>query len=114
MRTMTTERADAMDRLKPRSKAAKLRAQMRLIEAKIEEGVQHADILQWLHGEGLVMTERTYQSYLYRYRRMRRAVAPAESQTSPAQAVATPKPQSAGRRPRTFNYDPKGNPDLLK
>jgi hypothetical protein len=28
-----------MDRLKPRSKAAKLRALMRLIEAKIEEGV---------------------------------------------------------------------------
>jgi hypothetical protein len=87
---------------------------MRLIETKIEEGVQHADILQWLHGEGLVLTERTYQSYLYRYRRMRRALGPAASEPSPAQAVATLKPQSAGQRPRTFNYDPKGNPDLLK
>src|SRR2546428_2162312 len=54
MRTMRTERTDAMDRLKPRSKATKLRPLMRLIEAKIEEGVQHADILQWLHREGLV------------------------------------------------------------
>ena len=108
------ERTDVAQRLKPRTKAAKLRAMMRLIETRLEEGVQHADILQWLNEEGLELTERTYQSYLYRYRRRRRAAGKPRSETLPTQAAAAPKPQSAGQRPRTFKYDPKGNPDLLK
>ncbi len=56
---MTTGRTGGADELKPRTKAARLRALMGLIEAKLKKGVQHADILEWLNGEGLELTERT-------------------------------------------------------
>jgi len=87
---------------------------MGLIEAKLKEGVQHADILRWLNGEGLELTERTYQSYLYRYRKTRRTGATARGGTLQPSAAPAPRPQPVGQRPRSFNYDPKGNPDLLK
>ena len=124
---MTTEQTDVAPRLKPRTKAAKLRAMMRLIETRLDEGVQHADILQWLNEEGLGLTERTYQSYLYRYRRRQRVGRKSRGSTSPsfansaasttaplAQPNATSKDSSVGRRPPTFDYDPSGIPDLLK
>ena len=119
---MTTGRMETAQRLKPRTKAARLRALMGLIETKLGEGVQHADILQWLNDEaGLELTERTYQSYLYRYRR-RREEAQAAREKAPAVRPAdssgfTEAPDGGAAdpgRPATFDYDPRGIPDLLK
>jgi hypothetical protein len=119
---MTTKRMETAQRLKPRTKAARLRALMGLIEAKLGEGVQHADILQWLNDEaGLELTERTYQSYLYRYRRRReearagRKKEPAVQPAASCRFTAAPEGGAADPgRPATFDYDPRGIPDLLK
>jgi len=124
---MTAERNKALSRLQPRSKAARLRALMPQIRARLEEGVQHSDIIRLLNQQGLELTERTYQSYLYRFRKEQRAgrklrgSAPPSlansvpSTTAPrAQPNTTSKDRSVGRRPPTFDYDPRGIPDLLK
>ena len=63
---MMAVRNNELSRLQPRSKAARLRALMPQIRAKLEEGVQHSDIIRLLNQQGLELTERTYQSYLYR------------------------------------------------
>lgn len=95
---------------------------MGLIETKLGEGVQHADILQWLNDEaGLELTERTYQSYLYRYRRRREEVRTGRKKAQAVQPAASSRLTAAQEnraadpgRPATFDYDPRGIPDLLK
>jgi hypothetical protein len=97
------------------------------IRAKLEEGVQHSDIIRLLNQQGLDLTERTYQSYLYRFRKEQRAgrssrgsAPPGLANSAPsttatrAQPNATSKDSPVGRRPPTFDYDPRGIPDLLK
>src|SRR6266513_3981865 len=124
---MRAERNNELRRLQPRSKAARLRALMPQIRAKLEEGVQHSDIIRLLNRQGLELTERTYQSYLYRFRKQQRAdrksrgsaspgvVASAASTTVPrVLSNTTSKDRSVGHRPPTFDYDPRGIPDLLK
>ncbi len=123
---MTAERNNALSRLQPRSKAARLRALMPQTRARLEEGVQHSDIIRLLNQQGLELTERTYQSYLYRFRKEQRAdrksrrsvpslANSAPSITAPrAQPNTTSKDRSVGHRPPTFDYDPRGIPDLLK
>lgn len=124
---MAAERNNALSRLQPRSKAARLRALMPQIRAKLEEGVQHSDIIRLLNQQGLELTERTYQSYLYRFRKQQRADLKSRGGASPSLAHSAPsttapraqpntnsKDSSVGRRPPTFDYDPRGIPDLLK
>ena len=97
------------------------------IRAKHEEGVQHSDIIRLLNQQGLELTERTYQSYLYRFRKQQRPDRKSRGGASPGvvdSAVSTTVPRtqpdtaskgsSVGRRPPTFDYDPRGIPDLLK
>ena len=97
------------------------------IEARLASGVSHAQILTALNECGLELTERTYKSYLYRYRRRRRisAARPESSRSlepSAPSVVDVSFPAStqwqAGqtdRRPPTFDYDPRGiSPELLK
>ncbi|ARU20782.1 glutathione ABC transporter permease GsiD [Ralstonia solanacearum] len=55
--------------MEPKTKAAKVREVMPVIEQRIAAGVRIADILKTLQGRGIDLTEATLKSYLYRYRR---------------------------------------------
>src|SRR5688572_5196871 len=77
MRSMMTL-DQALRQLKITSKAKRLQSHWPAIEAKLAEGVPHAEILRLLNEIGFELTERTYKSCLYRYRKRRRA---AKSQT---------------------------------
>ena len=119
---------DGLRRLRTTSKARRLQSLWPAIEAKLAEGVPHAEILRLLNETGFALTERTYKSCLYRDRKLRRSRGPeraptplAEPKTSPrtdvAPAVAAPAPVEAERHPRppSFDYDPRGlSPELLK
>ena len=76
---------NALDRLLVGRKSRRLQSLWPAIEEKLAQGVSHAEILRALNNNGLALSERTYQSYLYRYRKRRRvagrsrvAVAPIE------------------------------------
>jgi hypothetical protein len=120
--------SDALHQLPISTKSRRLRGLWPVIEAKLAEGITHGEILRLLNDSGFDLTERTYKSYLYRYRKRHRSsgVAPtpvhltefpalqpadvAEGSTLPA-SVAGEKRQ----RPPTFEYDPRGiSPELLK
>src|SRR5258708_32782566 len=117
------EPGNALGSLVPKSKAGQFRLLLPAIEAKIREGVSHAAIIRALKEQGLEFTEGTYFNYLQRYR-TGVAMAPARRATSQggvsgtartSTPSASPDPSSsAERRPPTFDYDPRGIPDLLK
>lgn len=87
---------------------------MPLIEAKVKQGIRHVDIIQALNEQGFAISEHTYRSYLQRYRKKQivggksaRAGAPALNKPAAGLTVSG----TAGR-PETFNYDPRGIPEL--
>ena len=116
--------AKPLEELAISTKADCLRSVWPLVEKKLASGTSHADVLRALNEGGFDLTERTYKSYVYRLRKERRdgkrphiaSNAPSttanieSARPSAAPGAAAP----AGERPRTFNYDPRGNPDLLK
>lgn len=59
----------ALTAMEPKTKAAKVREVMPVIEQRIAAGVRIADILKTLQGRGIELTEATLKSYLYRYRK---------------------------------------------
>ena len=116
----------ALQQLTVGRKAKRLRGLWPTIEKKLAEGVSHAEILGLLNENGFALTERTYKSYLYRYRKRRRST---ERQPAPthistltpenadlAQGATSPMSTEAERpkRPPTFEYDPRGIPELLR
>ena len=120
----------SLENLSATTKAARLRALMPLIEAKLAEGVRHAEIVLALNEQGFTLTEKTYRNYLHRQRKQHRAM-PSGTLTVAAQAATLAPPAKSGvvapatsppistmtvgaKRPPTFERDPKGNPDLLK
>src|SRR5262252_3177859 len=105
-----------LDALTPKAKARRFRALLPDIEAKIEAGVRHADILRALKAQGLELLENTYFTYLRRYRRKRSKTERREAQAAPPSTPPANDPpgEQAGRRPPTFEYDPRGIPELLK
>ena len=98
----------ALKELPVEKKARRLRVLWPLIEAKLAEGVSHAAVLEFLNRNGFDLTEGTYKNYLHRFRKGAAPRLPALAATMPA-AV-----REAGSRPATFDYDPRGIPDLLK
>ena len=116
----------ALQRLTVGRKAKRLQSLWPTIERRLAEGVSHAEILGLLNENGLALTERTYRSYLYRYRKRRRTTerqpAPMHISTLPpenaalARGATSPVPTQAerGKRPPTFEYDPRGIPELLR
>jgi hypothetical protein len=113
--------------LTPKAKARRFRALLPVIEARIEAGVRHADIIRALGDQGLALRENTYFTYLRRYRRKRAAAQRQGAQAAagpahpvlPARIGESPTSSSqcgdnSARRPPTFDYDPRGIPDLLK
>jgi hypothetical protein len=107
--------------LAPKAKARRFRALLPVIEAKIEAGVSHADIMRALQEQGLALLENTYFTYLRRYRgkqsiaerRGAQAVAPPAA-AGESLSGAGQSGEAAARRPPTFDYDPRGIPELLK
>lgn len=63
----------ALTAIEPKTKAAKVREVMPVIEQRIAAGVRIADILKTLKDSGIDLTEATLKSYLYRYRRKHQA-----------------------------------------
>ena len=117
----------ALRQLEIRGKAKRLRHLWPTIEARLAQGVSHAEILGLLNRNGLELTERTYKSYLYRDRKRRRTAGQVRSQmrqeevTTPQAAALARAPTFPGtakvqgrKRPPTFDFDPRGIPELLK
>lgn len=119
---------DALPQLTIRCKAKRLQPLWPAIEAKLAEGVSHAEILNRLNDLGFQLTVHTYKSYLYRYRKRRRATG---QQHAPTRLTVASTPRSTEvmqvttlpastelekhKRPPTFDYDPRGiSPELLK
>ncbi|AUS41345.1 conjugal transfer protein TraD [Ralstonia solanacearum] len=59
----------ALTAMEPKTKAAKVREVMPVIEQRIAAGVRIADILKTLKDSGIELTEATLKSYLYRHRK---------------------------------------------
>jgi hypothetical protein len=116
---------DALKVLAPNAKARRFRSLLPQIEAKIEAGVRHADIIRALDSHGLSLPENTYFTYLRRYGRDRSREMRQEAQARPAHppspaasgelpATASQGGENSARRPPTFDFDPRGIPELLK
>lgn len=75
-----------------RTTAAKLRALMPEIVAKVEAGVSHDEIIETLNASGFDLKLTTFRSNLYRYRQKQSQDAPALPQTSP------PHPSNSDRQ----------------
>lgn len=112
-------------RLAPGRKSKRLRGLFPAIEQKLAEGSSHREIQALLNNNGFELTDRTYKSYLYRYRKKRRttgqlpAATPLPEQTGFQVVEGTHAPAETSsvesqQRPPTFDFDPKGIPELLK
>ena len=102
----------ALNELPIEKKARRLRVLWPLIEAKLAEGVSHAAVLDFLNRNGFDLTEGTYKNYVHRFRKSQRA--PALAQPVPSRPSAQATRSESTSRPATFDYDPRGIPDLLK
>jgi hypothetical protein len=114
----------ALEALPITTKARRLQVLWPLIEQKLLAGTSHADILCALNDGGFDLSERTYKTYVYRFRKRQRKEAPQNQGASPSDSAARtalsslasrPSPDNdTPKRPATFDFDPRGNPDLLK
>lgn len=86
----------ALEALTATTKAGRLRELMPTIEAKVAAGVRHEDILEALNAHGFDLTERTYKTYLYRFRKAFKTGKKKPPLPSPS---ATVKPSSAKPNP---------------
>jgi hypothetical protein len=87
----------ALAQLEATTKAARLRAVMPLIEAKIAQGVRASALLDALRAGGLELTESTLKSYLYRHRKRQRggtAHHGSKSAERPRTAAPGPDPEA--------------------
>src|SRR5205807_9332214 len=104
----------SIEKLEASTKAGRLRGLMPMIEAKVRQGIRHVEIIRALNEQGFVISEYTYRSYLQRYRKKR-----LEGKSPQGGAAVVNRPSTGpsvlgtGGRPPTFDYDPRGNPDLL-
>lgn len=116
-----------LEALQPKSKAARLRGLMPVIERKLAEGVGAAQIAEALTQEGLSLTPEMLRNYVYRYRkkgagRVEGAQAgpqqpapeasPAEQQAASGEDDARPK--GVWRRPQTSAEELQGYRDLIR
>ena len=106
------------------TKARRLQALWPLIEQKLMAGTSHAHILRALNDSGFELSERTYKTYVYRFRKGQRNRPPQDpGAASRGSTVRASLSSPAGfptlgsnspPRPATFDFDPRGIPDLLK
>ena len=107
---------EALRELPVQKKARRLKLVWPLIEAKLAEGVGHAVVLELLNRNGFELTEGTYKSYLYRLRKAQRSPGSKLNSSGPAPQQVEARSARGGdsKRPATFEYNPRGIPDLLK
>ena len=118
---------EQLRQLKIGRKAKRLKSLWPTIEEKLAEGVSHAEILRLLNETGFELSERTYKSYLYRYRKRRRTTgqksariclaentAPQIDGASQAATIPASAEIEKYKRPPTFDFNPSGIPELLK
>ena len=105
---------EALGQLPVEKKARRLRLLWPLIEAKLAEGVSHVAVLEFLNRNGFDLTEGTYKNYLYRFRKKQRAPEPDRRAPIPISRIKAAETADQPKRPATFDYDPRGIPDLLK
>jgi hypothetical protein len=74
----------ALTALEPKTKAAKVREVMPLIEQRISAGVRIVDVLKALRESGIDLTEATLKSYLYRYRQKQHVERETAGQQNPS------------------------------
>jgi hypothetical protein len=118
--------ADALQQLSAGRKVKRLNSLLPSIEQKLAEGITHREILALLNVNGFELTERTYKSYLYRYRKRRRTSGPV---IISAKLIEQPKlltadgahpsvptpPVALGQGPNKFEFNAGGlPPELLK
>lgn len=91
------------------------------VERILAGGASQAEVLELLNQNGFDLTPGTFKNYVQRLRKRQKqkqkggasasvkSIAPvtAKNETGPAVTGGV-------QRPRTFNFDPRGNPDLLK
>ena len=106
------ELEQALKQLPIEKKARRLRVLWPLIEAKLAEGVSHSAVLDFLNRNGFEITESTYKSYLRRFRKTKRS--PVTAQPAPTRPSAPATRSDSTNRPASFDYDPRGIPDLLR
>ncbi len=113
----------SIEMLEASTKAGRLRGLMPMIEAKIRQGIRHVDVIGALNNQGFAISESTYRSYLQRYRKKQAKAGKSPARRAPVlqgpvnraeTPAAAPPTVGAGPRPPTFDYDPRGIPDLLK
>ena len=85
---MNDEQMNGLNELAPKAKARRFCALLPMIEAKIEAGVRHADIIRALEEQGLPLPENTYFTYLRRYRRAGRTWQKLDLPQSPRRHVS--------------------------
>jgi hypothetical protein len=105
-----------IENLEARTKAGKLRSLMPMIEAKVNQGIRHVEIIKALNEHGFAISEYTYRSYLRRYRKKQLAAGKSAQGGTVVLNKPTPGPSLPAPvgRPETFDYDPRGIPELLK
>lgn len=80
-----TDLQQALIQMAPKTKAARVRLVLPVIQQKIAEGVRIADILAALQDAGIAISQATLKSYLYRHRKKQAAqVAPPAAPRWPA------------------------------
>jgi len=106
----------SIEKLEATTKAGRLRGLMPMIEAKIKQGVRHVDVIRALNEQGFAISEHTYRSYRRRYRKKQIAGGKPAQAGAPVLDKPTAGLPASGTvgRPETFDYDPRGIPELLK
>ena len=113
---------DELKRFKSGTKAKRLRQLWPTIQTALADGLaSHSEIRELLKQHGLDLRPETYRTYVRRMRKSSgRTKLPVQQPTALAAPERRAPPQRSGsatpepQRPRTFNFDPRGNPDLLK
>lgn len=100
MQNNKSDPAKMLDGIEPKTKAARIKAMHSLIESKIKDGVQIAQIVAILNESGLDINAVTLKSYLYRLRRGNRSALP--QSTNPTSPTVTPSESSRSTESSTI------------
>lgn len=82
--------------IEPKTKAARVKSMHNLIESKIKDGVQLAQIVAILNQAGLDINTATLKSYLYRLRRENRNALPQANNSITPSDSPSESPRSSG------------------
>ena len=111
---------EVIAKVQGRTLASKLRQLMPAIDAKVREGIEHADIIDALNEQGFSLNINTFRSNLYRWRKAQGVgdAAKPEAPTAPVpvpansiKPVASPIPSdgNSGGRAQTARIENKGD-----